>query len=304
MNVLITGGAGYIGSALAERLNEIENIESIYVYDNLSSGRYNFFTNQHIKNGKVKAVIADLFDTKALQKVVDKVDVVYHLAAKVSIPDKATDSQYFEQVNHWGTANLVSLIENASHIKSVIYSSSAYVYGNSDSELNESSPLLPNSFYGTTKLQGENHLKRLTETLDVYTFRIGNVFGYSRCIRWNVIINQILFNARYKNMLTILGSGNQVRPFIHIDNLVNSLSAVLDKKLEPGTYNLAEKNYSINDIVESVIKLYPELEYQYLNQHINMGSIIYSESSEVKAISSWDEKSIEKRLEELNSHFI
>ena len=108
MNILITGGAGYLGTELVKLLAKAEQVASIVIYDNLDKSSNNLFLG-HTLPGKerIKFVHGDLLDSRKLRKTLDGVDVVFHLAAKVTTPFANNDPHFFEQVNNWGTAELV-----------------------------------------------------------------------------------------------------------------------------------------------------------------------------------------------------
>jgi UDP-glucose 4-epimerase len=112
MRILITGGAGYIGTELTYELSKRNEVSEIIIYDNLSRGNYNLFIGQ-TKLNKVKFVQGDLLDTRKLKKNLKDVDVVIHLAAVVTTPFSDQNPHLFEQVNHWGTAELVYAIEES-----------------------------------------------------------------------------------------------------------------------------------------------------------------------------------------------
>jgi len=304
MKILITGGAGYIGCSLAEKLSNIESVNEIIIYDNLSANKYNIFSNKKLQNGKIKFVIADIFDNRSLKKAVQQVDVIYHLAAKVSEPDRATDGQFFEQVNHWGTAQLVSEIEQCKTVKKVIYTSSIYVYGHQPNILNEQSATSPNSFYGVTKLKGEQQLYRIKDNVDTFIFRVASVFGFNKCVRYNVILNKFLFDAHFFNKITIIGDGNQTRPFIHLENLVEALVTPISTEISPGIYNVADTVFSINEIVEAVIGLYPNIEYQYLNKHLDMASINLQLPDKTHQYCTRKDIKLSKRMTEIKRNLI
>ena len=86
MRVLVTGGAGYIGTELVRKLVKIKEIEEIIVFDNLSRGLYNIFLCQNIENDNIRFIQGDILDTRTLQKIIKQVDIVYHLAAKIPNP--------------------------------------------------------------------------------------------------------------------------------------------------------------------------------------------------------------------------
>ena len=106
MKVLITGGAGYLGTELVKKLVQIPKVKEIVVYDNLDKGRYNFFLCTCIGGDNIRFVQGDILDTRKLKKELQGVDVVFNLAAKIASPYADADPHLYEQINHWGTAEL------------------------------------------------------------------------------------------------------------------------------------------------------------------------------------------------------
>src|SRR5436190_10406753 len=100
MKVLITGGAGYIGTELVYKLGELNEVESIIVYDNLSRGNYNLFIGHKVAPSKVQFIPGEILDSRKLRKVLKNADVVFHLAAKVTTPFANVDGHVYEQTNH------------------------------------------------------------------------------------------------------------------------------------------------------------------------------------------------------------
>lgn len=103
--------------------------------------------------------------------------------------------------------------------------------------------------------------------------RCSNVYGYSKSMRFDAVINKFMFEANYNGRITIHGNGSQVRPFVHVQTVAGVLTNMLLNKTEAGIYNLAERNLEILEIVETIKKLYPDLETLFVNQHFNMRQI-------------------------------
>ncbi len=303
MRILVTGGAGYVGSSLVENLSHKEDVEQVVVYDNLSRGNFNIFSNRNIKSEKIEFVRGDILDNYLLSKTLDGIDLCYHLAAKVANPEKDIDSQYFEQVNHWGTATLINEIEKSA-VKKFIYLSTVYVYGHTPEKADETSPTNPYSFYGISKLRGEGHLQRLVDKIDSYIIRSGSVYGTNCCTRFDILINHFIFQAHYYNRVTIHGNGEQMRPFIHIDKLAHVLTELPASNIEPAIYNMAEYKFSVNDLVEKLKTIYPGMEHNSLNTHIPMRDINIDVPSKIKGVISWPEKSFEDEIRSMGSSFI
>jgi len=219
MNILITGGAGYIGTELVSKLAADEKVKRIVIYDNLSRPIYSVFLGGHkMGHEKVQFYKGELLDSRHMRNALKGIDVVYHLAARVTTPFANDDAHQYEQVNHWGTAELVYAVEE-SKVKKFIYTSSSGIYGDSDEAVDETFKPNPKTFYAISKLRGEEHVRRLIDKIDTYIFRCGNVYGYNRGMRFDAVINKFVFDANFSKRLTVHGDGNQARTFIHIDSV-------------------------------------------------------------------------------------
>lgn len=267
MKVLITGGSGYIGYALVRQLMFSPEISEIIIYDNLSRRNYAFFDHQKFNEKPLRFIQGDILDGRKLNQTLKGVSVIYHLAAKVTTPFADTDAHSFDQINHWGTAQVAYAAEQQG-VQQLIYVSSASVYGDTDEPLSEASIPNPRSYYGIAKLAGEGQLLRLQNKMKIHVIRSGNVYGYNPAYRIDAVINRFIFEAHFQGRVSIQGSGDQQRSFIHVDKLATGLRQLLQMDLESGIYNLAEHNFSINDILLSVKVLYPDLETIMINPNM------------------------------------
>ncbi len=272
MRVLITGGAGYIGTELVHSLNGNPAVSSILIYDNLSRGNNNLFIGRSkLDPGRVGFMEGDILDSRKLRKALKDIDMVYHLAAKVTAPFDDKNHHLFEQVNHWGTAELVYAVEE-SGVDRFVYMNSASVYGTGDEPITIDTPPRPKTFYGSSKLRGEEHAARLQGKLKTWIIRGGNVYGQNRGVRFDTVINRFMFDANFNGRVTIQGDGTQVRPFVHIKQVAECLSLLPTDTIEPGTCNLVGRNLSVLEIAETVKDLHPELEMIYVDQHLTLGN--------------------------------
>lgn len=270
MKVLVTGGAGYIGTELVASLIAHPDVEKVIIYDNLSRLNYNLFLGLRLqKHYKISFVKGELLDSRALRKVLKGVDAVYHLAAKVTTPFANTDAHVYEQVNHWGTAELVYAVEE-SDVRKFVYTSSTGVYGSSKEAVDETAIPEPQSLYATSKIRGEEHVRRLTDKMDTYIMRCGNVYGYNKSMRFDAVINRFVFEANFNRMVTIQGDGKQSRSFIHVGMLGTALANLLESDLQSGTYNLVDRNIKVIDILDALKGLVPDLEFLFINQHLRL----------------------------------
>ena len=302
MKILITGGAGYIGFALAEELAKNNQVTEIILYDNLSRHNESVFFGTIQGSEKFKLMRADILDTRKLRKSLKSVDLVYHLAAKVITPFANQDPHFFEQINHWGTAELVYAIEE-SNVQQVIYLSSASVYGRAEAEANEQSIPDPGTYYGISKLRGEEHVERLKNKLTTYIIRCGNVYGYSKSLRFDAVINNLILQANFENKISIHGSGAQSRAFIHINNIVEALSQIPFNNVPAANYNLVTKNLAVNVIAEVILDLYPGCDRIFINQHLKLGSIRVSKESALWNFVKINERSLTEELTDFKNNF-
>jgi len=273
MILLITGGCGYLGGYFIQYLNQYHanQIDEIVVYDNLSRGDMAFLFGQHIKNVKVKLWQNDILDRRNLLKAIDGVDAVIHLAAKVTQPYTDVKLHPFDQVNNWGSANLADVIQESA-VKKAIYVSSITVYGTQEELIDESVLPEPQTYYGVSKLKGENHFKRVEEK-EVYILRSANAYGYSPTMRIDSVINRFMFEAHHFGKVNRVGDGSQSRAFISLENFSKQVAFALFKDLVPATYNMADVNLSINQLLEYYFELYPELEVITLEQNAKLHSL-------------------------------
>jgi UDP-glucose 4-epimerase len=284
MKVLVTGGAGYLGSELVYKLSKIESVDEVVVYDNLSKGNFNLFisTSNKLNNTKVRLIHGDLLDSRTLGAAMKGVDIVYHLAAKTNTPNSSSDSSVFEQTNHWGTAEVVYAAEEH-NVKKFIYTSSTAIYqGGKEDYANEESTLNPRDFYAIGKMRGESHVARLMSKMNTIILRVGNVYGYSPAIRFDSVINKFLFDSQFNGRISIHGSGRQIRPFIHINKVVDSLLFNIENTLPSDIYNLSDKNCKILDLVDIFKATYPALEFIFINQHIEMKNLKVENCTKIK----------------------
>lgn len=302
MRILITGGAGYIGTAMIKELNHNPDVEQIIVFDNLSRKNYNLFFNQNLSSKKIQFIKGELLDSRLLRKVVKTVDAVIHLAAKVTTPFASEDAHLFEQVNHWGTAELVYAVED-SNVKKFIYLSSSSVYGASENYTGYFQIPNPVTVYGISKLRGEEHVARLLQKLSVYILRCGNVYGFSPAVRFDAIINKFMFDANFNQRIFISGNGQQYRAFIHIGKVVSVLNHLLIKQFDSGIYDLVEYNFSVNEIVEVMHKLYPDLETLFVNQHLQLRELKVQPDERLMPVIQKNKLSFEEELLNFKQHF-
>lgn len=307
MKVLVTGGAGYIGAELVYKLSLQDDVEKVVVYDNLTRHNYNLFisNSNKVKNNKVKFEFGDILDSRKIRKVLQDIDVVYHLAARADTPFSNTDSHVFEQINNWGTAELVYAIEESKTISRVIYVSSTSIYGASKKMVDESVHPNPRTVYSISKMRGEEHIKRLFNKNGIKTsiVRCGNVYGYTPTIRFDSVINKFMFDANFNNRISIHGSGKQARSFIHVTKAVDALLFMRNADIPSDIYNLTDKTLEILDIVDVLKEIYPEIEFIFINQHLDLRELKVKRESKLSAFYTLPDSDFKEELLEFKDRF-
>jgi UDP-glucose 4-epimerase len=303
MNILITGGAGYIGYSIVRVLAEDkDHIHSITIYDNLSRRNYSFFTEGKFNHKSIKFIQGDILDGRMLQQALQGIDCVVHLAAKVTTPFADTEAHSFDQVNHWGSAQLAFAIEN-SNVSKIIYMSSISIYGDHMQAVDETTEPNPHSFYGRSKLEGERQLSVLGRNRELYLLRSGNVYGYNPAYRIDAVVNRFLFQANFLGKITINGSGEQHRSFIHVDKVAHVVAGLINGSVETGIYNLVEHNQTINQIAESIKSTYSDLDLIYANHNVRMKDVLTALPCRIWSQIDLPQRSFMDELIDFKSHF-
>ena len=222
MHVLITGGCGFIGSHLADRL--VADGHTITILDNLSSGR-----REHVP-AAATLVVGDVADAPLVQSLVAQADAVVHLAAVASVEQCTNDWLNAHRTNLTGTVTIL----NAARAKKtpVVYASSAAIYGdNDDLPLSENAIARPQSAYGLDKYSCERNAAIAWEFHGVPSvgLRFFNVYGPRQDARspYSGVISKFVANAQAGLPLTFFGDGEQTRDFIYVGDIVKLLVASL-----------------------------------------------------------------------------
>ena len=252
MRAIVTGGMGFIGSNLVDRL--IDDGHSVAVLDNMSTG--------HVEYGNKNAKFHHADVSNSLwrhEEVFRDADVVYHLAAKTNVLESITDPWAYNETNVNGVFNVLDISRRAG-VGRVVFSSTSAVYGNGSTyRMSEANSYpRPMSPYGYGKLMGEMHCKMFNETygLDVISLRYFNVYGErqptggSYCPVISVFTQQRLEGL----MMTIRGNGDQIRDYVHVGDVVNAnILAATNGNVDAGIYNIGTGiGTSVNDVADMV----------------------------------------------------
>jgi UDP-glucose 4-epimerase len=165
------------------------------------------------------------------------------------------------------------------NIKKFIYLSSTAVYGHSATPVTEQTAANPQTYYGISKLRGEEHVNRLGLKSNAIIVRCGNIYGFGPALRFDAVINNFILQANRENRITIHGSGMQLRSFAHVAEVAELLQQVVQHDIPSGTYNFVKRTMRINEIADAIEQIFPGLERIYMNQHIGLNSLEVSEET-------------------------
>jgi UDP-glucose 4-epimerase len=246
--ILVTGGAGFIGSHLCKKLSHFTN--DLTVYDNLSSGKV-----ENVKHlPKVHFVKADILNLKKLNSQ-EKTDLIYHLAAQVVVPYSMENPIEDFETNARGTLNILEKARKDD--ARVVFASSAAVYGNTTKlPTPENYGFNPASCYGLSKVVGEQYCNMYSKQygLDITILRFANVYGP----RGHGVIPDFLDKLRRNpEKLEIIGTGLQSRDFVNISDVLDALiSSALNEDAIGKTYNIGfGKTTKIIDLAKMILKI-------------------------------------------------
>jgi UDP-glucose 4-epimerase len=218
MRVLVTGGAGFIGSHLVEAL--VGRGHRVRVLDNLSSGR---LSNLKAVRGAIEFNRGDIRDPKCLRRLVRGTEVVFHQAALRSVPKSVANPLEYHEVNATATLALLNAAHEAG-VRRVVYASSSSVYGEVPLPQKEEGPTRPQSPYAASKLSGEIYAAMIGRLMGLQTvgLRYFNVFGPRQSLenQYAVAIPRFITCLLTKRPCPIHGSGRQTRDFTYVENVV------------------------------------------------------------------------------------
>ena len=247
MHILITGGCGYTGTVLTNKLLSFGY--KVTVIDT------QWFGNHLQPKPKLKIIKLDIRNSDQIP--FDNVDVLIHLANIANDPGVELNPLLSWEINVLATHQL---IENAikNNVKQFIYASSGSVYGiKKEQEVTEDLPLVPISTYNKTKMIAEKVLSSYKNLIKFHCIRPATVCGYSPKMRLDLSVNLFIIQALKNKELTVFG-GNQIRPNIHIQDLVDVyIHFIKNPNLPNGFYNAGFENLKIIDIAKKVSEIIP-----------------------------------------------
>ena len=240
MDILVVGGAGYVGGGIVDLLSKKHNVT---VYDSL------IYENSFRKD--VDFIFGDIRDYKKLNPILNNYDAVIWLAALVGDGACAINPTLTHEINAETVSNLTKNFSGK-----IVFLSTCSVYGAQDGILNEDSSVNPLSEYASSKLKAEKYL----EDSDAIIFRLGTLFGigdqFSR-IRLDLVVNILTTKALQDKKMSVFG-GDQWRPLLHVKDFANAIDKTVQTDVN-GIFNLHHKNYKIIELAEKIKEKIPDV---------------------------------------------
>ncbi len=262
--ILVTGGAGFIGSSLVKSLLEQGN--QVTVFDNFS------ITNnlEKVKSNNLKIVRGDLTSTSDLKKIKPKFDTVFHLAADPEVRLTITNPKSIYRNNILATYNLLEWLRN-SRVENIIFTSTSAVYGEvTIIPTSESYPCTPISLYGASKLACESLISAYCSTYKKMgvAIRLANVVGPAST--HGIIFDMVRKLKKNSRELEILGDGTQNKSYLYIDDCVSGMIHLAEKlNSNFDVYNLgSDTQVTVKEIIELILN---ELKYQDVKKNFTGG---------------------------------
>lgn len=251
--ILVTGGAGFIGSNLVDAL--VARGHSVRVLDNLSTGKRSNLPD----DVRVELIVGDVADAQAVRRAVEGCRAIVHLAAVASVQASVDDPLGTHQSNLIGTLNLCETMREVG-VRRVVFASSAAVYGNNGDgrSIDEETPKAPLTPYAADKLASEHYLDfyRRQHGLEPVVFRFFNIYGPRQdpSSPYSGVISIFTERAQQGMPITVFGDGEQTRDFLYVGDLVEILMQALENpSVEEGAVNVGlDRATSLNELLAAI----------------------------------------------------
>lgn len=262
--VLVTGGAGFIGSHVVDRL--LDDGHNVIVFDNMTSGKMEFIAH-HLNDPHFRFINGDMLQPEQIQQACNGVDQVFHLAANPDVRIGVSDTRMHLDQNVLATYNLLDAMRKQ-HVKEIAFTSSSTIYGEAHIIPTQENygPLIPISMYGASKLACEAMITAYCHTFDMrsWIFRFANIIGDRGT--HGIIVDFIHKLKMDPAHLEILGDGKQSKSYLHVRECVDAMMLVVLKGIDQvNIFNIGSEDVisstRIGEIVADEMGLRPKLLY-------------------------------------------
>jgi len=281
LKIMVTGGAGFIGSHLVDKLMGMGN--HVIVYDNFNEyyiGKEENIKN-HLGNSNFTLIKADVLDYDTLCEGMNKVDMVFHLAAQAGVRYSLENPLKTNTVNTTGTLNVLKAAKQ-NGVRKIVFASSSSVYGAPQyMPVDENHPTNPVSVYGASKLAAEKYCQILD--LPTIILRYHTVYGPRQ--RPDMAIHEWIQRLFQNKPPVIYGDGEQTRDFTYIDDIIDgTLKSAETEGIEKEVFNLGSgSNVSVNTIVKQLLKLTDKTDIEPIYTEPKLGDVPHTHADISKA---------------------
>ena len=255
-NILVTGGAGYIGSVLTRKL--VLSKYNVKVLDSLIFGQDGI--SDLVSDNLVNLFVDDIRNKKIIADVLKDVDCVIHLAAIVGGPLCSKIPKAAKQINEFATKHIIDSCKKAG-VQRFIFASTCSNYGSALETVNEDTPLESLSLYSETKIKSEfNILNHQAENFEPCVLRFATAYGLSPRMRFDLLLQEFIRDALVDKKISIFGP-NHWRPLVHVDDIASACITAIEnsENISGEVYNVGdnEQNYTKKDLAEMIRKYIP-----------------------------------------------
>tara|TARA_B100000949_G_scaffold109288_1_gene96880 strand:- start:622 stop:1635 length:1014 start_codon:yes stop_codon:yes gene_type:complete len=255
-NILVTGGAGYIGSVLARKL--VLSKYNVKILDSLIFGQDGI--SELVSNNSVNLFVGDIRNKEIIPDILKEVDCVIHLAAIVGDPLCSKIPMATKQINELATKHIIDSCKK-SGVRRFIFASTCSNYGSSLGTVNEDTPLESLSLYSETKIKSESYiLDSKEENFEPCVLRFATAYGISPRMRFDLLVQEFIRDALIDKKISIFGP-NHWRPLVHVDDIASACITAIENSsnISGEVYNVGdnEQNYTKKNLAELVQKYIP-----------------------------------------------
>ena len=263
-SILITGGAGYVGSVLVRKLVSLGY--DVKVIDSLVFG--NDGISSLINDKKIEFFNLDIRETEKISSIIQNIDCVIHLAAIVGEPLCKKIPDAAKQINEFATKNLVNICKNKK-VKRFIFASTCSNYGSSQNVVNESSPVMPLSLYSECKVNSEKFiLDQNNDIFETCVLRFATAHGLSPRMRFDLLVQEFMRDAIVDKKISIFGA-DFWRPLVHVEDMADACISAIDASsqlISGQIYNVGndKENYTKIKLAEIIKEFITDVEIEII----------------------------------------
>jgi len=258
-SILVTGGAGYVGSVLTNKL--VKNGYKVRILDSAIYGLSGI--SKLVDNNDAELVLGDIRNDETIEKSVTGIDCIIHLAAIVGEPLCNKIPEAARQINEFATKKLVDVCKKKG-VRRFVFASTCSNYGSSEIPVDENSQLQSLSLYSETKVQSESFvLSSKDSSFEPCVLRFATAFGLSPRMRFDLLLQEFIRDAIVNKKITVFGP-NYWRPLVHVDDISNACMKTITSssdKISGQVYNVGsnDQNYTKLELVKIIQSFIPDI---------------------------------------------